>query len=63
MAYTPPTADELRRVAEHWRRVEALVCTHETLMFDSSCSGPTCADCQRPLRILSDIQIEQLTGG
>lgn len=58
--YTPPTQDEIRRVAEYWRRVGDLTCAHEELTFERDTAGPVCAKCRRPIRLLSDIQIEEM---
>lgn len=60
-AYTPPTQDELDRVAAYWQRVERLTCQHRSgLTFDTLQGGPTCSDCEQPLRFLTDVQIENL---
>lgn len=58
--YTPPTQDEIQRVAAHWRRVKALGCTHPTLTFGTHLNAPECRECGRPIRALSDIQIEEM---
>ncbi len=58
--YTPPTADEISRVGAYWQRVKDMACDHPTLTFGSISSPdtPHCADCKRPLQILSDIQVD-----
>lgn len=59
--YTPPTQDEIDRVAAYWQRVKLLVCEHKTgLTFDSHTSGPVCSDCGQALHFLTDVQIENL---
>lgn len=55
--YVPPTPDEIVRVGEYWARVKALACKHKEITFDVQ--GARCADCERPLQILSDIQLEE----
>lgn len=59
--YTPPTQEEIERVAAYWRRVELLACTHKSgFNFSSDASGhPICADCDQRLHFLTDIQIEE----
>lgn len=58
--YVPPTAEELSRVAEYWRRVKAMTCEHPTFTTGMG-DGLTCGgDCGRPLRVLSDVQIEEI---
>lgn len=60
MTYTPPTSEEIRRVAEYWQRVEVLNCTHPGWVFGSGADGPVCSKCRQPVRILTDIQLEQM---
>lgn len=59
-SYEPPTQDEIQRVGAYWQRVKALVCEHPEMVFDGVGEDPRCGDCGRPLRILSDIQIEEM---
>lgn len=54
--YTPPNAEEIRRVAQHWERVKALGCSHPTMTFCAS-DPLMCAECRHPLTILSDVQM------
>lgn len=53
-----PTADEMDRVTRHWDRVNALMCTHEELIFENS-SLPVCTECHKTIYFLSDIQIKE----
>lgn len=53
-----PTADELRRVAEYWQWTRDLACEHPEVTFSSGGSPPTCSECGRPLRWMSDVQID-----
>ncbi len=58
--YTPPTPDEISRVAAYWQRVKDMACDHPTLTFDASHPDTrSCGDCRRPLRTLSDIQLAE----
>jgi hypothetical protein len=54
-----PTPDEFQRVAAYWTKVERLVCDHPEITFGVE-STPSCSKCGRPVRMLSDIQIEEL---
>lgn len=54
-----PTADELRRVAAYWNRVEALTCQHPEIVFSGE-DPPYCSKCDRPVQTMSDIQIDEL---
>lgn len=54
--------EEIQRVGRHWQRVAALVCKHTEWTYNThGDNGWTCGDCDRPLRVLSDIQIEEMT--
>lgn len=58
--YTPPTPDEISRVAAYWQRVKDMACEHGSLGFlpthpDRLC----CVECNRPVRTLSDIQLAE----
>lgn len=57
--YTPPTTEEIQRVAEYWRRAEILACEHKT-GFTFSSAEPICSDCGQVIRFLTDTQIEQI---
>lgn len=54
-----PSMEELERVAAYWRKVAALVCGHPSITFGGGVE-PTCGQCDRPVRMMSDIQIENL---
>ena len=58
--YVPPTQDEIRRVADHWERVKAMSCQHPEIEFHGQHEPPKCSACGRPIRMLSDYQIEEL---
>lgn len=61
MSSDTPTTEELERVAAYWRKVAALVCEHPSITFGARRRmEPTCEKCDRPVRMMSDIQIENL---
>lgn len=53
-----PTHDEIQRVADYWQKVEALACRHEAIIHTHD--SVECSSCGRPVRVLSDVQIEDL---
>lgn len=53
-----PTHDEIHRVADYWQKVEALACRHEAIIHTHD--SVECSSCGRPVRVLSDVQIEDL---
>jgi hypothetical protein len=54
-----PSAEEIQRVARYWQWVGDMACQHETITYAYG-EPPACSDCGRPLRVLSDVQIEDL---
>lgn len=52
------TPEELARVSAYWEWVKAIGCEHTTLTF--SIDQPVCSDCKRPVKILSDLQLEEM---
>lgn len=56
-----PTIEEIQKVAAYWQHVEDMACEHPevTFTYDEPIS---CGQCRRPIRMLSDVQIEELRG-
>jgi hypothetical protein len=63
--YEPPTQEEIQRVAQYWERVRLLTCLHdEDMLFDGSEPNVVrCSKCLQPLRMFSEIQIENIRNG
>lgn len=59
MSTEDPTTEELARVAAYWVKVRALTCQHPEITFGRGVE-PTCTKCDRPVRMMSDVQIENL---
>jgi hypothetical protein len=57
--YTPPTQDEIQRVAQYWERVKRLSCEHNS-GFNFEVDTMVCADCHQPIRLVTAEQIENL---
>lgn len=53
------TPDVLSRFAAHWNRVNLLVCDHADEL-QMSPDGITCAKCDQPLKMMSEIQLEEV---
>jgi hypothetical protein len=60
--YTPPTQDEIQRVAAYWQRVERLACQHQNgFTFDNGAPDELlCADCRQIIRLVTAEQINQI---
>lgn len=58
-----PTQDEIQRVAAYWQWVEDMACEHPeyTLSNEPGYGVMTCSRCQRPLIVMSDVQLEART--
>jgi hypothetical protein len=55
-----PSQDLLRRVALHQQWQAAVLCQHPEVRIEIDLL--TCAECGRPVRMLSDVQVADLTG-
>jgi hypothetical protein len=54
-----PTQTLIQRVAVHQRWQKAMLCTHPSVVISGS-DPLMCGECDRPLRFLSDLQIEDI---
>jgi len=51
--------EEIDRVARYWQRVKEIACQHPELVFEDG-TTMTCGHCRRPIRMMSDTQIEEI---
>lgn len=56
-----PSSDLLVRVAVHQQWQQAMSCQHPSITFGFG-EEPKCSDCERPVKHLSDVQIQAFKG-